>query len=182
MADYDRAELERLQAEAAAKIREMHARAQPPAQTPSASAPPAPSNASHCGDSLPPMPSFVKVPYGRQEPRREERQGERRFEPMPERSEPQARRSPAPAPQQGMNGRNGGHAGGQPSERNVPPAHRQERPSPGPRRTGMDLMQMLNFKNIDLDGDRTLVLLLILLLSGEENDQYLTLALLYLLL
>ncbi|MCI8360834.1 MAG: hypothetical protein HFE86_05820 [Clostridiales bacterium] len=45
----------------------------------------------------------------------------------------------------------------------------------------MDLMKLLNFKNIDLDGDRTLILLIILLLSGEENDQFLTMALLYLL-
>lgn len=176
MADYDRAELQRLQTEAAARIREMHARAQP--TTASAPAPAESSRRRQADDGLPPMPSFVQVPYNHQDNRQQEQRNERRFEPMPERSGQQTRRNPPTPPQHGGGGRSGGSS--PPPERSDS-AQRQERSSPGPRRTGMDLMQMLNFKNIDLDGDRTLILLIILLLSGEENDQFLTMALLYLL-
>ena len=58
MADYDRAELERLQAEAAQRIREMHSRAQPqPENQPS-------ENASYTDmPGMPPMPSFIKLDF-----------------------------------------------------------------------------------------------------------------------
>ena len=216
MADYDRAELERLQAEAAARIREMHARAQP------APSEPAPARRQPADDGLLPVPSFVRMPPGwtdgrqaerlaeRQEGRQAERQdrqeggqtyrrterqenphgprpdgrqtgrqeerGERRFEPMPTPAEEPSRRGPTPFRRPaGNEGRGRGSA-----EPRLP-ARRQEPPSQASRGTGMDLMKLLNFKNIDLDGDRTLILLIILLLSGEENDQFLTMALLYLL-
>ena len=164
MADYDRAELARLQHEAAARIREMHARAQsssdPPAQKQSASGQRQP-------EASIPMPSFVRIPY----------------EQNPAGEEESARRNNA-----------GRHAATAPAGRpstcsqdaavSSPPARQTSRSRTYVRKkqSGLDLMRMLNFKNIDLDSDRTLILMILLLLSGEEKDQYLTLALLYLML
>lgn len=154
MAEYSRAELERLQAEAAARIREMQARAQP-----------APKPAE---EGMPPMPSFVRIPHEQQPERGQagSRSGGNRQD--------TARRSagPPPGPKAAPSHEK------RPVPLPVPPAQSPARP----RQTGLDLMQMLNFKNIDLDSDRTLILLIILLLSGEENDSRLMLALLYLLL
>lgn len=49
-------------------------------------------------------------------------------------------------------------------------------------RTGFDLFRLINFKNLELDSDRVLILGLALLLSSEETDELLMLALLYIML
>ena len=47
---------------------------------------------------------------------------------------------------------------------------------------GLDLLKMFNLKNMNLDSDSTLILLLLVMLSGEEADHLLLLALVYILL
>ncbi|HHW46680.1 MAG TPA: hypothetical protein GXX17_07255 [Clostridiales bacterium] len=49
-------------------------------------------------------------------------------------------------------------------------------------RTGFDILKMLNFKNIEIDTDRALLLLLFILLSSEGCDELLLLSLLYIIL
>lgn len=47
---------------------------------------------------------------------------------------------------------------------------------------GLNLLNMLDLKSINMDSDRALILALVLLLSGEETDELLSLALLYIML
>ena len=165
MADYDRAELERLQREAAARMREMQARAQPAGQPHSpARRQQAAGHRSEPPTDTIPMPSFVRIPN-----ERADRPAEKEHFPPPAETGSTGKQA---APAGGR--RPEGHKGGREGER--PKTYIRK------KQTGLDLMQMLNFKNIHLDSDRTLILLILLLLSGEEKDQYLTMALLYLLL
>ena len=48
--------------------------------------------------------------------------------------------------------------------------------------TGLNLLNMLNFKNLKMDNDRLIILALCLLLSGEETDELLLMALMYIML
>lgn len=130
MAEYDRTELERLQKEAANRIREMQNYTQQ-VVTPV--------------DELPPMPSFVRTPYTRSG-------GGSRNDPP--------RREPEREPQR--------------SEEHKE-EHKEEKSSP------FSLLKMFNFKNMDLDADKALILLMIYLLASDEGDELLLLALLYLL-
>lgn len=50
------------------------------------------------------------------------------------------------------------------------------------RNTGFDLLRLFNFKNMELDNDRVIILALALLLSSEQTDEILLLALLYIML
>lgn len=51
-----------------------------------------------------------------------------------------------------------------------------------PAKKGFDILKMLNLKNIEIDSDRALILLLFLLLSSEGCDELLLLSLLYIIL
>lgn len=51
-----------------------------------------------------------------------------------------------------------------------------------PNSPSKGLFDLLNIKNFDIDSDRSLVLMMLALLSGEQNDELLTLALLYIML
>ncbi len=51
-----------------------------------------------------------------------------------------------------------------------------------PKSTGINLLNMLNFKGIAMDSDRLIILALCLLLSSEEVDELLLLALIYIML
>ncbi len=44
------------------------------------------------------------------------------------------------------------------------------------------ILDFLNLGNIDIDSDRSMILMMLALLSGEENDELLMLALLYIML
>lgn len=61
-------------------------------------------------------------------------------------------------------------------------------PAPPPKSTwkggifGKDILKFLDFKNFDLDSDRMLLLLMILILSGEGSDNMLLFALAYIML
>ncbi len=65
----------------------------------------------------------------------------------------------------------------EPPKRNEP---MQKKPAKSTK--GFDLLGMLNFKGMEMDNDRLLILALFLLLSGEESDELLSLALLYIML
>ncbi len=47
---------------------------------------------------------------------------------------------------------------------------------------GQNIMRLLNFKNLEMDSDRVLLAGLLLLLTGEEADEMLLLALIYIML
>ena len=51
-----------------------------------------------------------------------------------------------------------------------------------PTRRKGGLFDLLNLNGFELDGDRSMVLMMLALLSGEEKDDLLTLALLYIML
>ncbi len=70
------------------------------------------------------------------------------------------------------------HAAQEPERDSTTVPHEPARGS----RTGFDLFRLLNFKNLELDSDRVLILGLALLLSSEETDELLMLALLYIML
>lgn len=58
----------------------------------------------------------------------------------------------------------------------------QIEPPKAPRNGGVSLLNMLNFKSIDMDSDRATILALCLLLSSEGADELLILALIYIML
>lgn len=81
------------------------------------------------------------------------------------------------------------------SNRNPKPEHhpepksestpsRSEKPNREPyaKGNGLNLLNMLNFKSLGMDHDRMVILALCLLLSGEEADELLLLALIYIML
>ena len=47
---------------------------------------------------------------------------------------------------------------------------------------GQNIMRLLNFKNLEMDSDRVLLAGLLLLLTGEEADEMLLLAIIYIML
>ena len=47
---------------------------------------------------------------------------------------------------------------------------------------GMDLSNLINLKGLKLDGDLSLVLMIVLMMSGEEVDELLLMALIYIML
>ena len=55
-------------------------------------------------------------------------------------------------------------------------------PRPKPKPAGHGLFDLLNIGNMDIDGDRSIILMMLALLGGEESDELLTLALLYIML
>lgn len=50
------------------------------------------------------------------------------------------------------------------------------------RQSGNNILNLLNFKNLKLDNDRLIIIAICLLLSGEEVDELLMLALIYIML
>lgn len=71
-------------------------------------------------------------------------------------------------------------ARGSKSEVSHVPEKRPEKKPSG--RKGFDFLKMLNIKNLDIDSDRALVLLIFILLSSDGCDELLLLALLYIIL
>ena len=57
-----------------------------------------------------------------------------------------------------------------------------EEPPPPPPRKGFDLLRMLNLRGMEMDGDRKVIIAVMLLLLGETEDELLILALLYIML
>ncbi len=53
-------------------------------------------------------------------------------------------------------------------------------PAPIPRRKS--ILELINFKNMEIDNDRSLLMGILLLLSGETTDELLMLALIYIML
>lgn len=47
---------------------------------------------------------------------------------------------------------------------------------------GLDILKLLNFKNLKLDNDMIIIIMLILLLSTEDTDELMLLALIYIML
>ncbi len=64
-----------------------------------------------------------------------------------------------------------------------PPKTPPPPPAPGPpKNQGLNLLRMLNFGQMKLQGDTLLVVMLLLLLAGDGADELLLLALVYILL
>ena len=61
-----------------------------------------------------------------------------------------------------------------------PPGERKV--TPVPRRKCGGIFDLLNLNRFEIDGDRSMLLMMLALLSGEEKDELLTLALLYIML
>ncbi len=65
------------------------------------------------------------------------------------------------------------------------PSHSDPPPRPGgktpPRRSGHNLLNLLNFQNLEMDSDTILILLVFFILASDEGDIYTLMALLYLL-
>lgn len=70
----------------------------------------------------------------------------------------------------------------EPVPQNPPSSPPQPKPSPPARTNGMNLLNLINIKGMQMDNDRLIVLVLCLLLSSEEADELLLLALLYIML
>ncbi len=71
----------------------------------------------------------------------------------------------------------------------MPPPPQPPKPQPAPpqppkpqAQSGLQLLKMLNFGNLKLQGDTLLVVMLLLLLAGDGADELLLLALVYILL
>jgi len=145
-ADYSRAELERMQAEAVRRVRDMQERAR---------------------KSVGGAPAYEQRNKGQPTDVREERSGGRGVPPHGQSNRP----SYGPAR----------HAAHEERHEETPPEHRPPQKQPA-KSGGFNLLNMLNLKNLNLEGDRTLILLLLVLLAGEETDTMLLLALLYIML
>ena len=59
---------------------------------------------------------------------------------------------------------------------------KQQLKSVEPKSKGFDILRMLNLKALHFDSDITLIIMLVLLLSAEESDELLLLALIYIML
>ncbi len=70
----------------------------------------------------------------------------------------------------------------EPVHQNPPTPPPPPKPSPPSRTNGMNLLNLINLKGMQMDNDRLMVLVLCLLLSSEEADELLLLALLYIML
>lgn len=70
----------------------------------------------------------------------------------------------------------------EPKPEPTPSQPEKENRQPPARENGLNLLNMLNFKSIGMDHDRMVILALCLLLSGEEADELLLLALIYIML
>ena len=75
--------------------------------------------------------------------------------------------------------RSGGFARTAPPS-NAPPEPKS--PPPPPKHRGKELFDLLNFKNLELDSDRIVIVALALLLTAQDADEMLILALLYIML
>ncbi len=51
-----------------------------------------------------------------------------------------------------------------------------------PKNNGIDLLRLINFKNLELNSDRIIIIAIALMLSSEKADELLLLALLYIML
>ncbi len=70
-------------------------------------------------------------------------------------------------------------AGG--GNRNLPEKNEtRQNTAPAPRRKS--ILELINFKNMEIDNDRSLLMGILLLLSGESTDELLMLALIYIML
>ena len=72
-----------------------------------------------------------------------------------------------------------------PPPRPKPPRSEPAPPRPGgkapPPRSGHNLLNLLNFQNLEMDSDTILILLVFFILASDEGDIYTLMALLYLL-
>lgn len=69
--------------------------------------------------------------------------------------------------------------------KNAQQKNKHEPPPPKeipPKKKSKDLLGLLNFKNIELDSDRIIIIALALLLCAEEADELLIMALIYIML
>ena len=111
------------------------------------------------GNDMPPVPNFVRTPYRNSH---SQNSGNHSV-PQPKRqpTEPNKPRAPLPDTEKPQQNISSGLFG---------------------RFRGADILKILNFKNIGIDSDVLIIITLILLLSTDDCDQLLILALVYIML
>ncbi|HCC35200.1 MAG TPA: hypothetical protein DEQ02_06015 [Ruminococcaceae bacterium] len=137
--EFDRREIERMQAEAVRRVREMQARA----------------NQTQSG-------GYQTTPHSPP-----------KANPRPQQHSPPSKKPPPRNPLGGLFPSLFG-GGGHPGQG----GHSGE----GPKKGGLDILKMFNLKEFNMDSDRTLILMMLVLFSGETSDELLMLALLYIML
>lgn len=71
-----------------------------------------------------------------------------------------------------------------PTENSQKKPHENNNPTPSKQKSnkGFDILKLLNFKNLKIDNDIIIILMLIFLLSTEDTDELMLLALIYIML
>ena len=146
-------DIERMQRDAEHRIREMQKRA----------------DRADRGNDMPPVPNFVRMNQGRQQNRNQNQ------------SQNQS--------QNQLRGRGQNSQGISPPADRIQSENRRENSTQGQQKggllsrfKGLDILKIFNFKNIRLDSDVLIIIALIFLLSTEETDELLIMALIYIML
>ncbi len=111
------------------------------------------------GNDMPPVPNFVKTPY--RNSHSQNGGNHTNSQPKQQATEPQKQKAPLPDTEKPQQNTSSGLFG---------------------RFKGADILKLLNFKNIGIDSDVLIIITLILLLSTDDCDQLLILALIYIML
>ncbi len=116
---------------------------------------------------MPPVPNFVKLNQSQQARQNNQSNGQN--------------------PRNVQSGSNNGRRQGSPMPQNEPPKEPPKEPPEQKggifsRFKGLNILKALNFQNIHIDNDVLIIVALIFLLSGEDTDELLLLALVYIML
>lgn len=148
-------DIERMQRDAEHRIREMQKKADRAVR----------------GNDMPPVPNFVRINQGRQQNQnRNQNQSQNQS-------------------QNQLRGRGQNSQGISPPTDRIQSENRRENSTQGQQKggllsrfKGLDILKIFNFKNIRLDSDVLIIIALIFLLSTEETDELLIMALIYIML
>lgn len=151
-------DIERMQRDAEHRIREMQKKADRAVR----------------GNDMPPVPNFVRMNQGRQQNRNQNQNRN------PNQSQPQTYDRSQSNQNIPPTDRLNNHA--QTEKRHESTAKSQQKGGLLSRFKGLDILKIFNFKNIRLDSDVLIIIALIFLLSTEETDELLIMALIYIML
>lgn len=161
MPDYKQNDIEKMQRDAEQRIREMQKRADRTIR----------------GSDMPPVPNFVRLNHGHQPDKvqdnsREQDRGQNRSS--------QSNTSDRRQNGRGQTSPHGDRRQTAPNDR--PTAANRQQGGILSRFKGLDILKIFNFQNIRLDSDVLVIIALIFLLSTEETDELLMMALIYIML
>lgn len=153
-------DIERMQRDAEHRIREMQKKADRAVR----------------GNDMPPVPNFVRMNQGRQQV---QNQNQNRNQNQSQ-SQPQNRDRSHSSPLIPPADRSNNHA--QTEKRHESTTQPSQKGGLLSRFKGLDILKIFNFQNIRLDSDVLIIIALIFLLSTEETDELLIMALIYIML